>query len=221
MLSNSIQDTLHNEMKVLIFEDNLLLQDSLAEILISEGYAVLGKYENAKHLLRVYEQLQPDIIIMDIDMPEVDGLQGLKELKSKHPEAKVVIFTVFEDNDKVLNAICLGANGYILKSSSEDKIIEALVDVANGGSPLTPIIASKILLNFPKKNLVNNYGDEALSEKEKEVLELMVKGYSYKMIGYELNKSVETIRSQIKNIYKKLNVSSNSEAIIKTLKSRS
>lgn len=208
-------------MKVLIFEDNLLLQDSLAEILISEGYAVLGKYENAKHLLRVYEQLQPDIIIMDIDMPEVDGLQGLKELKSKHPEAKVVIFTVFEDNDKVLNAICLGANGYILKSSSEEKIIEALVDVANGGSPLTPIIASKILLNFPKKNLINNYDDEALSEKEKEVLELMVKGYSYKMIGYELNKSVETIRSQIKNIYKKLNVSSNSEAIIKTLKNRS
>ena len=208
-------------MKVLIFEDNLLMQDSLAEILISEGHAVLGKYENAKHLLRVYEQLLPDIVIMDIDMPEVDGLQGLKELKSKHPEAKVVIFTVFEDNDKVLNAICLGANGYILKSSSEEKIIEALVDVANGGSPLTPIIASKILLNFPKKNLMNNYGDEALSEKEKEVLELMVKGYSYKMIGYELNKSVETIRSQIKNIYKKLNVSSNSEAIIKTLKSRS
>lgn len=208
-------------MKVLIFEDNLLLQDSLAEILISEGYAVLGKYENAKHLLRVYEQLQPDIIIMDIDMPEVDGLQGLKELKSKYPEAKVVIFTVFEDNDKVLNAICLGANGYILKSSSEEKIIEALVDVANGGSPLTPIIASKILLHFPKKNLMNHYEDEALSEKEKEVLELMVKGYSYKMIGYELNKSVETIRSQIKNIYKKLNVSSNSEAIIKTLKSRS
>jgi len=207
-------------MKVLIFEDNLLLQDSLAEILISEGYAVLGKYENAKHLLRVYEQLQPDIIIMDIDMPEVDGLQGLKELKSKYPEAKVVIFTVFEDNDKVLNAICLGANGYILKSSSEEKIIEALVDVANGGSPLTPIIASKILLHFPKKNLINHYEDEALSEKEKEVLELMVKGYSYKMIGYELNKSVETIRSQIKNIYKKLNVSSNSEAIIKTLKSR-
>lgn len=208
-------------MKVLIFEDNLLMQDSLAEILISEGHAVLGKYENAKHLLRVYEQLLPDIVIMDIDMPEVDGLQGLKELKSKYPEAKVVIFTVFEDNDKVLNAICLGANGYILKSSSEEKIIEALVDVANGGSPLTPIIASKILLNFPKKNLVNNYGDEALSEKEKEVLELMVKGYSYKMIGYELNKSVETIRSQIKNIYKKLNVSSNSEAIIKTLKNRS
>lgn len=208
-------------MKVLIFEDNLLLQDSLAEILISEGYAVLGKYENAKHLLRVYEQLQPDIIIMDIDMPEVDGLQGLKELKSKYPEAKVVIFTVFEDNDKVLNAICLGANGYILKSSSEEKIIEALVDVANGGSPLTPIIASKILLNFPRKSLMNHYEDEALSEKEKEVLELMVKGYSYKMIGYELNKSVETIRSQIKNIYKKLNVSSNSEAIIKTLKSRS
>ena len=98
-------------MKVLIFEDNLLMQDSLAEILISEGHAVLGKYENAKHLLRVYEQLLPDIVIMDIDMPEVDGLQGLKELKSKYPEAKVVIFTVFEDNDKVLNAICLGANG--------------------------------------------------------------------------------------------------------------
>ncbi|MBL7712634.1 MAG: response regulator transcription factor, partial [Chitinophagaceae bacterium] len=129
-------------------------------------------------------------------------------------------FTVFEDNDKVLNAICLGANGYILKSSTEEKILSALQDVASGGSPLTPSIASKILKHFPKRSILVTHQDEDLSEKEKEVLELMVKGFSYKMIAAELDKSVETIRSQIKSIYRKLNVSSNAEAIIKTLKNQ-
>jgi DNA-binding NarL/FixJ family response regulator len=207
-------------MRILILEDNVLMQQSLADLLVSEGHEIVAAQDNARNIIKLYEHGRPDILIMDIDMPDVNGLEGLKLLKSKYPDAKVLMFTVFEDNDKVLNAICLGANGYILKSSSEQKIAEAIHDVVNGGSPLTPAIASKILRHFPKKTIAAPEEDNALSTKEKEVLELLVKGYSYKMIASELGKSTETIRTQIKNIYRKLNVASNSEAIIKTLNSK-
>jgi DNA-binding NarL/FixJ family response regulator len=207
-------------MRILILEDNVLMQQSLADLLVSEGHEIVAAQDNARNIIKLYEHGRPDILIMDIDMPDVNGLVGLKMLKSKYPDAKVLMFTVFEDNDKVLNAICLGANGYILKSSSEQKISEAIQDVVNGGSPLTPAIASKILRHFPKKAVAATGEDNALSGKEKEVLELLVKGYSYKMIASELGKSTETIRTQIKNIYRKLNVASNAEAIIKTLNSK-
>ena len=205
-------------MKVIIFEDNYLVQQSLYEVLTADkDIEVSGTFDNAKGIDRIYNEHRPDLVIMDIDMPEVNGLAGLELLKAKNPEARVMMFTVFEENDKVLNAICLGANGYILKSSSGDKIIESVKDVVSGGSPLTPVIASKILMHFPKTRL--NNADEllVLSPKEKEVLELLVKGYSYKKIAVELFKSVETIRTQIKTIYKKLNVKSNAEVIIKAL----
>ena len=209
-------------MKILIFEDNVLMQQSLCELLQEEsGFTVAGTYENAANIDTLYQIHQPDLLLMDIDMPEVNGLQGLEKLKSRFPEAKVLIFTVFEENDKVLNAICLGANGYILKSSSAQKIIESINDVINGGAPLTPAIAAKILLHFPKKDAPKTDDDlSSLSDKEKEVLELLVKGYSYKMIAAELFKSVETIRTQIRNIYRKLNVHSNAEAIIMAMNSK-
>jgi len=202
---------------IIIFEDNILMQQSLKELLDEDdNFYVSGTYDNAKDIVKIYEHQQPDLIISDIDMPEVNGLEGLEKLKRKYPDAKVMIFTVFEENDKVLSAICLGANGYILKSSSSKKITESVKDVIEGGSPLTPIIASKILQHFPKRQSVQN-DMEMLSKKEKEVLDWMVKGYSYKMIAAELNKSVETIRTQVKHIYKKLNVQSNAEAILKAL----
>ncbi len=205
-------------MKVIIFEDNYLVQQSLCAVLESdEEITVCGTFENAKGINRIYDTYQPDLVIMDIDMPEVNGLDGLSLLKQKNPDARVLMFTVFEENDKVLNAICLGANGYILKSSSGDKIIESVKDVINGGSPLTPAIASKILKHFPKTNYQSDNDLQSLSPKEKEVLELLVKGFSYKLIAVQLNKSVETIRTQIKMIYKKLKVKSNAEAIIKAL----
>jgi DNA-binding NarL/FixJ family response regulator len=206
--------------KILIFEDNYLMQESLKELLeMNDAFIVCGVYDNARDIVRLYEQNLPDLIISDIDMPDVNGLEGLKKLKEKNADAKVMIFTVFEDNDKVLNAICLGANGYVLKSSTPTKIIESITDVINGGSPLTPSIASKILHYFPKNAAADNDEMNLLSTKEKEVLEWLVKGYSYKMIAAELDKGVETVRTQIRKIYKKLNVKSNSEAIIKVLNS--
>ncbi len=207
--------------RIIILEDNFLMQENLKAFLeIDEQFIVEGVYDNAKQIVKIYEQYKPDIIISDIDMPEVNGLEGLNLLKTKYPESKVLILTVFEDNDKVLSAICYGANGYVLKSSSAQKIKEAILDVLQGGAPLTPSIASKILRFFPKNSFSNNDELSTLSTKEKEVLELLAKGYSYKMIAAELAKSIETVRTQIQKIYRKLNVQSNAEAIIKLINAR-
>ncbi len=207
--------------KILLLEDNYLMQENLKAFLdMHEAFTVVGVYDNAKQIVRLYEQLQPDIIISDIDMPEVNGLEGLKALKEKYPDSKVLILTVFEDNDRVLNAICLGANGYVLKSSTAAKIKEAILEVINGGAPLTPSIAGKILKYFPKRTALAYDELNSLSAKEKEVLEWLAKGYSYKMIATELDKGVETVRSQIQKIYRKLNVQSNAEAIIKLMNNR-
>jgi len=201
---------------IILFEDNPLLQKSLADVLQFNDINVRASFENASHMVQAYQTYQPDVVLTDIDMPEVNGLQGLEQLKQKYPEAKVLILTVFDDNDKVLNAICLGANGYILKSTSPAKIAEAISEVMQGGAPLTPSVAGKILKHFPK-TMPSPAAADLLSVKEKEVLGLLVKGYSYKMIAAELDKSIETIRVQIKSIYKKLQVQSNAEAIIKAL----
>jgi DNA-binding NarL/FixJ family response regulator len=201
---------------IILFEDNLLLQKSLCDVLQLNNINVLATFDNASGMAEAYETFNPDVILTDIDMPEVSGLQGLADLKKKYPEAKLLILTVFDDNDKVLNAICLGANGYILKSTSPARIADAINDVAQGGSPLTPSVAGKILKHFPKTQPSPAAAD-LLSAKEKEVLELLVKGYSYKMIAAALEKSLETVRVQIKSIYKKLQVQSNAEAIIKAL----
>lgn len=203
---------------VIIFEDNVLMRESLVGILeLDEQVNVLAAYEHAADIVTLYEVWKPDVIITDIDMPGGNGLNGLRELKAAFPDAKVLMLTVFEDNDNILNAICLGANGYILKSASEQQITYAIYDVMQGGSPLTPIVASKILQHFPKQTQQPQQEDYNLSQKEKEVLQLLVKGYSYKMIAAQLDKSVETIRVQIKSIYRKLQVQSNAEAIIKAL----
>jgi DNA-binding NarL/FixJ family response regulator len=207
--------------KILLYEDNQLVQENLIELLqTNPTITVAAAFDNASDIVRSYEHYLPDVIVTDIDMPITNGLQGLQLIKQKYPDAKVLILTVFEDNDKVLNAICFGANGYILKSSPAQKIIDSVIDVIQGGSALTPIIASKILQHFPKQNFSTQSEMDSLSVKEKEVLQLLVKGYSYKMIANALDKSIETIKVQIKNIYKKLHVQSNAEAIIKALNSR-
>jgi DNA-binding NarL/FixJ family response regulator len=203
----------------LLYEDNLVLQEHLVELLQDSGQLnICVAHSNASTIVADYEQYSPHLVISDIDMPITNGLEALVQLKNKFPEAKVLILTVFEDNDNVLNAICNGANGYILKSSPTEKIIEAAIDVINGGSALTPIIANKILQHFPKPKIAKHSSElDSLSEKEKEVLNLLTKGYSYKMIAAALDKSIETVKVQIKNIYKKLHVQSNGEAIRKAL----
>jgi DNA-binding NarL/FixJ family response regulator len=163
--------------------------------------------------------LQPDVVLMDIQMPEADGIQGVKTINELFPNIKVIMQTVFEDDDKIFDAIRFGAAGYILKKAEPQKIIDAINEVVAGGSPMTPSIATKVLGYFRKKE-VDNSELYRLSEREKEILVLLVDGKSYKMIADALSISYHTVNSHIKKIYEKLQVHSVGEAVSKAIQNK-
>ena len=158
--------------------------------------------------------LQPDVILMDIDMPGCSGVEAVKLLRSVYETLPVIMFTVFDDDENIFNAICAGANGYLLKKNIE-QLPAAITDVLDGGAPMTGNVAKRVLTFVPKSRPEKNADLDNLSRREIEILEYIVKGYSYKMIAGELVISVETVRSHIKKIYKKLQVNSATEAVYK------
>jgi DNA-binding NarL/FixJ family response regulator len=201
--------------KIIIYDDNHDLRESLAVLLRgTEGIEVLGTYQNCKDVAQQVQELMPDVVLMDIDMPIKNGLEGLKIINQNHPKINVIMLTVFESNDYIFDAIKAGAVGYLLKKSSPLDIINAIKEVQNGGSPMTHIIARKVLQFFPESTKKQTENDEeALSAREIEVLNLLTKGFTYRMAAYELGISIETIRTYIKRIYSKLHVHSNTEAV--------
>lgn len=204
--------------KVALFEDKPDLRESMGQMLEGEDdIQFCGAWENCDQVKRVVTIHQPHVVLMDIEMPGTNGLQGLVIIKELFPAINVLMLTVFEDDKNVFDAICSGATGYLLKKTSPEKIIEAIHDVYNGGAPMTASIARKVLQlfskNTPKPNEATN-----LTPKEKEILSSLVKGNSYKMIANELFISIDTVRSHIKKVYEKLHVHSMSEAVSKAIK---
>jgi DNA-binding NarL/FixJ family response regulator len=164
-------------------------------------------------MLELFAEEKPDVVIMDIDLPGISGIQGVWELKLNWPEIKVLMLTVFEDEDKIFGAIKAGANGYMLKKDSPQKIIESVHAVCKGESAMNGLIASKVLEYFynQQKKTADSLDKTNLTQREKEVLQLLVKGFSYKEIAASCFISVLTLNSHIKNIYQKLNVHSRAE----------
>jgi DNA-binding NarL/FixJ family response regulator len=200
--------------KIVIYDDNSDLRESLAVLLKgTEGFSVIGTFPNCKDIEKQIGELKPDVVLMDIDMPIKNGLEGLKFINKKYPEINVIMLTVFDSNEHIFDALRAGAVGYLLKKSSPLEIINAIREVRNGGSPITPIIARKVLQFFPTNNKDNELDNESLSEREMEVLKLLTKGFTYRMASIELGISIETIRTYIKRIYAKLHVHSNTEAV--------
>jgi len=202
--------------RIVIFEDNERLRQSLKILLDGvKDYMVCGDYENCARAAAVVDEQQPDVIIMDIDMPGVDGIAGLRIIKERRPETFIIMHTVLEDEERLFQCLCSGANGYILKNTSFVSLLEAIDNVLDGGAPLSPSIAKKVLKSFqatPSDRLQYN-----LSEREIEVLKYLVKGYSYKMIAGACYISVDTVRGHIRNIYTKLHVNCGREAVAKAL----
>jgi DNA-binding NarL/FixJ family response regulator len=204
--------------RIMIFEDNDRLRESLSYLLKGiTGYEVSGDYNNcneAEMLMRVYK---PDVVLMDIDMPGVNGIEGVKKIKETRPETSVIMYTVFEDDEKLFKCLCAGANGYLLKKTPPQKLFEAIQEVLNGGAPMSPSIAKKVLGSFQTRREINKY---QLSAREIEVLQWLIKGYSIKIIASEMKIAFDTVRSHLKNIYQKLHVNCGKEAIAKALSER-
>ncbi len=200
--------------KIAVFEDNNSLRESLVYLLKNMGdYDVVGDYPHCNDATTIARVYKPDVVLMDIDMPGQNGISGVRMIKEARPETDVIMYTVFEDDEKLFQCLCAGADGYLLKKTSPAYLFQAIQDVTEGGAPMSPSIAKKVLTSFQQgKN--NKY---ELSPREVEVLQLLIKGYSTKMIAAELKISFDTARFHLKNIYRKLHVNCGKEAIAKAL----
>lgn len=204
------------DIKVAIYEDNDALRDGLTHLIKGSGSLIFsGAFPNCIQVLENCETNTPDVILMDIDMPEISGIEATRLVKNKFPEIDVMMLTVFENKDKIFEALRAGATGYLLKKSSAIQIIEAITDLANGGSPMSGEIARKVFDFFTQPEIISN--EYALSDREKDILKRLVAGDSYKMIADNCFISIGTVRSHINNIYRKLAVNSKSEAVVKAI----
>lgn len=206
--------------RAILYEDNENLRNSLSSLLQwQHDVELIAAMPDARTVVADIQQFHPDVVLMDIDMPEVNGIEALKQIRRTYEQLPVIMLTVFEDNDHIFNAICAGASGYLLKKNF-DQIIPSIKDVLNGGAPLTGVIARKVLALFPKPAQTKQEEETLLSAREQELLQLLIKGYSYKMIAEELHIALETVRSHIKKIYRKLQVNSATEAIYKVSRNK-
>lgn len=203
---------------VSIVEDDNGIRESL-EILIngSEGFTCLNTYKNAESAMINIPKEKPDVILMDINLPGATGIECVRKLKSSIPELNIIMLTVYDDSSNIFNALAAGANGYLLKRTPPMKLLEAIKEVNEGGSPMSSQIARMVVDSFRKmgesKEEQNN-----LTKREDEILSQLAKGYKYKEIGEKLFISTETVRSHLRNIYEKLQVRSRTEAVVKYLK---
>lgn len=210
-----------DSIEVIIIEDNELLRDSLKEAInksssircnrtFSSGEAALDIIEK--------EELVPDIILLDIGLPGMNGIEMIPELRKLTPSSKIIIITVHDDDENVFNAICAGASGYLLKDLSSDRIVASINEVMSGGAPMNSHIAKKVLNMFRDLNVKSN--GYSLSEREREILSLLVEGLSKKQIADKIYLSHHTVDSHIRNIYAKLEVHSRSSAISKAIREK-
>ncbi|MCO5231520.1 MAG: response regulator transcription factor [Chitinophagales bacterium] len=202
--------------KVLLFEDNDELRLSLSALLgFSEEFKLLASFNNCEDIESHLIVFQPDVILMDIDMPVVNGIEGLKRVRKVNKDIPVVMLTVFEDNKHIIQAIQNGATGYILKQDLSSRLSSAIHEALEGGAPMSPLVASLVL-----KHISNNRNkvDYQLTNREKEILQSLTDGNSYKMVANLLGIAEGTVSTHIKRIYEKLDVHSQAEAVSKALK---
>jgi DNA-binding NarL/FixJ family response regulator len=206
-----------SSIKVVVFDDNDTLRDSMTMLLGEmKDLTLVGSYSHCLDVVENLGETKPDVVIMDIDMPGMNGIEGVKLIRKNCPSVQILMFTVFDDEEKVFAAIKAGAAGYILKNAEPRQLVQAIVEVYNGGAPMTPGIARKVLQQF-QSFLPEEKADYHLSNREKEVLALLVSGFSYKMISVKLDITYDTVRAHMKKIYEKLHVASMTEAVAKAI----
>lgn len=202
---------------ILVYEDNDNLRESLCNLVnFSKDLLLLGNFSRVDQVTEQVKELQPDVILMDIDMPGMNGIEAVKLIRRFNQQVHIIMLTVFDDNRHVLDAICAGASGYLLKKYISDHLTDAIAQVQQGEAPMSPGIARMVIQSMqqtqmPEKDQYN------LTNREKEILSKLSKGNSYKLIAAELVISIDTVRTHIKNIYEKLQVHTQTEAVSKAV----
>lgn len=205
--------------RVTVFDDNFQRRDALQMLIDStENMVCAGTFDDCRHVVARIADTKPNVVLMDINMPNVDGIEGLLEIRKAYPAQKVLMQTVFEDDNKVFACMCAGADGYILKQETPESLLTAINEVMAGGAPMTPVIARKVLQLFVHRQKEINPQPFDLTKRELEILGLLVKGFSYKMIASECFISYPTVNTHISNIYSKLKVESATGAVAMALK---
>lgn len=208
---------------VAIVEDNNVIREGLGALINgTTGYSCIGAYSNCEDFLNKLLTIQPDVVLMDIGLPGMNGIEGVRLALEKKPDINILMLTVYEDSEKIFDALCAGACGYLVKKTPPAKLLEAIKDVYEGGSPMSSNVARQVITTFKEsKNTYEKKSDyELLSEREKSVLSLLADGYNYQEIADFLFISVDTVRHHIRNIYKKLHVHSQSEAVAKAIRKK-
>ena len=195
-----------------IYDDNTALRQGLEQLLdLSGEFVITGSFD--RFVLPAAHDI-PDVILMDIDMPSTTGIEGVRQIRQMNKKVPIIMLTVFDDNAHILEAICAGASGYLLKKSISEKLVPSIKEMIAEGATLSPAVAKMIILTMQKTSVKDQYH---FSSREKEILEWLCKGNSYKMIAAGLDISFETVRTHIKHIYDKLQVHSATEAVSKAI----
>jgi DNA-binding NarL/FixJ family response regulator len=205
--------------RISIFDDSKDRRESLRYLVeMYDDLFCAGTFEDCANVLNDIKDSQPDVVLMDIEMPNVNGIEGVKKIKAAFPQIHVLMQTVYEDDENLFESIKAGASGYLLKRASPDKIIESIREIIEGGAPMSPSVAMRVLRYFQTQPVIENV--YALTEREKNILSLLVDGMSYKMIAENQHISYHTVNSHVRKIYEKLHVHSLGEAVGKALREK-
>jgi DNA-binding NarL/FixJ family response regulator len=206
--------------KIIIVEDNKTIREGLTVLInATDGLKCVNNFSNCEDMLKDLEEINPDLILMDIGLPGMSGIEGIKEAKIIFPDILILMLSVYEDNDNIFDALCAGACGYLIKKTPPARLIEAINEAYNGGSPMSANIARKVVSYFNNNVQRSESSDIQLSDREIQILTNLSRGNSYKIIADTVCISIDTVRYHIRNIYKKLHVHSQSEAVAKAMKS--
>jgi DNA-binding NarL/FixJ family response regulator len=205
---------------VMLIEDQREVRDGLAVLINgSPGFCCVASFRTMEEALRAVQERPPDVVLTDIGLPGMSGLEGIRILKERYPNLPVVALTVYDDDEDIFDALCAGACGYLLKNVPPARLLESLKEVVSGGAPMSPEIARRVV-NLFREFRAPERAPHSLTQQEAELLRLMVEGHSYKTAAAGLGISVSTVSFHLQNIYNKLQVHSKSEAVAKALRDR-